>query len=273
MQGGHNWQPMAYSPKTGLVYIPAMEAGMVFIDAAKRPIGAVSGSFDVHGMFVEGYQPALMKTWYGELPGMDALLKTAGLTKAPASVSVLRAWDPVRQKLVWEQVLPSFWDGGVIATAGNLVFRGDSSGNLLAYAADTGKLLHKVDVGTSIIAAPMTYELDGVQYVAVLAGFGGAGGVGGTSTGAPCSVAELKTMPKPCSSTSNAPGRGARGSSSRKTKPVNNRCAKTEARIARPPRPGRRGLSRLIGRRSFASAAPGRVNSGSVRRIGGSNGS
>ena len=178
MQGGHNWQPMAYSPKTGLVYIPAMEAGMVFVDAAKRPIGAVSGSFDVHGMFVEGYQPALMKTWYGDLPGMDALLKTAGLTKAPASVSVLRAWDPVRQKLVWEQVLPSFWDGGVIATAGNLVFRGTSSGHLLAYAADTGKLLHKVDVGTSIIAAPMTYELDGEQYVAVLAGFGGAGGVG-----------------------------------------------------------------------------------------------
>ena len=104
-------------------------------------------------------------------------------------------------------------------------------------------------------------------------GGGVGGGVGGTSTGAPCSAAELKTMSKPCSSTSNAPGRGARGSSSRKTKPVNNRCAKTEARIARPPRPGRRGLSQLIGRRSFASAAPGRVNSGSVRRIGGSNGS
>ncbi len=104
-------------------------------------------------------------------------------------------------------------------------------------------------------------------------GGGGAGGVGGTSTGAPCSVAELKTMSKPCSSTSKAPCRGARGSSSRKTKPANNRCAKTEARIARPPRPGRRGLSQLIGRRPLASAAPGRVNSGSVRRIGGSNGS
>jgi hypothetical protein len=104
-------------------------------------------------------------------------------------------------------------------------------------------------------------------------GGGGAGGVGGTSTGAPCSVAELKTMSKPCSSTSNAPERGARGSSSSNTRPVKNRCARTEARIARPPRLGRLGLSQLSGRRPFASGAPGRVNSGSVRRIGGSNGS
>jgi quinohemoprotein ethanol dehydrogenase len=178
MPGGHSWQPMAYSPKTGLVYIPTIEAGMVFVDAAKRPIGKVSGSFDVHGFFPEGYQPALMKSWYGDLPDMPSLLKTAGLSKVPSSIGVLRAWDPVRQKLVWEQVTPSFWDGGVIATAGNLVFRGDSTGHLLAYAADTGKLLHKVEVGTSIIAAPMTYELDGEQYVAVLAGYGGAGGVG-----------------------------------------------------------------------------------------------
>jgi quinohemoprotein ethanol dehydrogenase len=178
MQGGHNWQPMAYSPKTGLVYIPAMEAGMVFVDAAQRPIGRIQGTFDVHGIFVEGYAPAAMKTWYGDLPSLEALLQKAGRSKASPSFSVLRAWDPVRQKLVWEQLMPSFWDGGVSATAGNLVFHGTSSGHLAAYAADTGKLLHKVDVGTSIMAAPMTYEIGGVQYVAVLAGFGGAGGAG-----------------------------------------------------------------------------------------------
>jgi quinohemoprotein ethanol dehydrogenase len=177
MQGGHNWQPMAYNPQTGLVYIPAIEAGMVFIDSARRPVGSVSGTFDVQGIFAEGYAPAQMKTLYGELPSMDALVKKAGLKKTPSSVSVLRAWDPVKQKLVWDQVLSSFWDGGVMTTAGNLVFRGDTSGHLSVYAADTGKLLHKIDVGTSIMAAPMTYSIGGTQYVAVLAGFGGAGGM------------------------------------------------------------------------------------------------
>jgi len=178
MQGGHNWQPMAYSPKTGLVYIPAVEAGMVYIDAARRPIGSVTGTFDAHGVFSQDYAPEAFKTFYGNLPGIDVLLKKAGLAKAPPAFGVLRAWDPVRQKLVWEQVMTSFWDGGVLATAGNLVIRGDARGRLVAYAADSGKLLHQIDVGTSIMAAPMTYEIGGVQYVAVLAGSGGAGGAG-----------------------------------------------------------------------------------------------
>jgi quinohemoprotein ethanol dehydrogenase len=89
---------------------------------------------------------------------------------------VLRAWDPVTQKAVWEQETSHgafVNDGGVMSTGGNLVFQGRTDGSLYAYAADTGKLLHKIDTGVGIMAAPMTYEVAGVQYVAVMAGYGG----------------------------------------------------------------------------------------------------
>jgi quinohemoprotein ethanol dehydrogenase len=176
MQGGHNWQPMSYSPETGLVYIPASDSGMVFIDTARRPIGHLNGTFDTHGILPEAYDPVGMKALYGNLPSMQTLLQKAGLEKLPTTASVLRAWDPIKQKVAWEQVVPRFWEGGVMSTAGNLVFRGSSTGHLTVYAADTGKLLHEIDVGTSIMAAPMTYKIAGTQYVAVLAGYGGAGG-------------------------------------------------------------------------------------------------
>jgi quinohemoprotein ethanol dehydrogenase len=64
--------------------------------------------------------------------------------------------------------------GGVLTTAGNLVIQGTGSGHLRFYRSDTGEKLHEIEVGTSIIAAPMTYEVDSVQYLAVAAGFGGA---------------------------------------------------------------------------------------------------
>ncbi len=102
----------------------------------------------------------------------------------------------------------------------------------------------------------------------------GAGGAdeGGTATGAPGSREPWKTMSNPCSTMSSAPWRGARGSISRKITMVKSRCASTEARTARPPRPGRCGPRQPIGRRPPPSGAPGRVNSGSIRRIGGQTG-
>jgi len=99
------------------------------------------------------------------------------------------------------------------------------------------------------------------------AGAGTGGGEGGTSTGAPGGGAELKTMSKPCSSTSKAPWRGALGSSSRKTTTVASRCTRIAVRIARVPRPGRFGLSQLTGRRPPASGAPRGDNLGSARRM------
>ena len=119
----------------------------------------------------EDYDPAGLASLMGPMPSLAALAKAAG---GPArSRGVLRAFDPKTGRIAWEQPGANVWDGGVLSTAGNLVFQGDATGMLKVYAADSGKLLREVDVGTSIMAAPMTYSIDGVQYVAVMAGYGG----------------------------------------------------------------------------------------------------
>ena len=70
-----------------------------------------------------------------------------------------------------------WWDhAGVLSTAGGLVFQGTGSGHFRAYDAKTGELLKDIDVGTTIVAAPMSYEIDGVQYIAVMAAWGGEDG-------------------------------------------------------------------------------------------------
>ena len=88
----------------------------------------------------------------------------------------LRAWDPIRGKTVWSLPPAEWWDhAGVLATAGGLVFQGTGSGHFRAYDAETGKLLKDIDVGTTIVAGPMSYEIGGVQYIAVMAAWGGGG--------------------------------------------------------------------------------------------------
>lgn len=175
--GAHNWQPMAFNPRTGLVYIPAIDAGMVYIDTAKRPVAAIDGMFETAGIPTEDYDPGAMAATMGNLPDLTSLVRTAGGPAAPRARNVLRAWDPVRERVAWEQSVDGLWQaGGVMTTAGNLVFRGTAAGRLEAFAADSGRPLLSLDLGTSVIAAPMTYRIQGVQYVAVLAGYGGGGG-------------------------------------------------------------------------------------------------
>lgn len=88
----------------------------------------------------------------------------------------LRAWDPIQGKTVWSLPAAKWWDhAGVLSTAGGLVFQGTGSGHFRAYDAKTGKMLKDIDVGTTIVAAPMSYEIDGVQYIAVMAAWGGGG--------------------------------------------------------------------------------------------------
>jgi quinohemoprotein ethanol dehydrogenase len=147
--GGHNWQPMSFNPDTGLVYIPAQE----ILGAYRRDpdYRVVDGEFNV---------------------GTDFNVFAAF---GPAAVSGhLLAWDPVAQREAWRVPLGLPWNGGTLTTAGNLVFQGTADGRLVAYAADTGRTLWVAHTGTGIIAPPMTYELDGVQYVTVMAGWGGA---------------------------------------------------------------------------------------------------
>jgi len=176
MAGAHSWQPMAYSPDTGLLYIPSQEAPMVYIETAHRPAGLIEGNFTVAGLYPEDYDPAALKSLFGALPSMQELAILApGATQR--SLGVLKAWDPVKRRLAWERPLNTFWNGGVLATAGGLVLQGDATGFLNVLDAKSGKLLTKLDVGTSIMAAPMTYRLGTVQYISFMAGYGGGPGL------------------------------------------------------------------------------------------------
>ena len=170
MTGAHSWQPMSYDPASRLLFIPVIDAPMVYIETHARPAGLIEGNFDLAGIFPEDYDPSGMASLFGRLPSLENLGK--GVAHAARSRGVLRAVDPLTGRVAWENE-GNIWDGGVLSTAGNLVIRGDVAGVLGVYAADTGKLLRSVDVGTSIMAAPMTYAVDGQQYVAVMAGYGG----------------------------------------------------------------------------------------------------
>ncbi len=168
--GAHGWQPMSYNPKTGLLYIPVIDAPMVYVDTSKRRAGLIEGNFDLAFFFPEDYAPRDLESLLGKLPSLQALSPGG---KLPQSRGFIRAVEPLTGKLRWEQPTHSLWDGGILSTGGNLVFRGDSAGFLNVYRADDGKLLKRIEVGSSIMAAPMTYRIDGVQYVSVMAGYGG----------------------------------------------------------------------------------------------------
>ena len=88
------------------------------------------------------------------------------------------AWDPLKRKAAWRVKYPHLWNGGTLATAGNLVFAGDGEGVLHAYDARSGTELWKFDAKLGIIGAPITYAVNGRQYVSILVGWGGAVGLG-----------------------------------------------------------------------------------------------
>jgi alcohol dehydrogenase (cytochrome c)/quinohemoprotein ethanol dehydrogenase len=158
--GGHNWQPMAFSRDTGLVYIPAQEVGGAYVtekDFRPRPVGVNLG--------VDFVQAGL--------PDDKEKIKEirAGMK------GYLLAWDPVAQKEAWRAPHPDYYNGGVLTTHGNLVIEGDNDGFLKIYDARTGKELWSMDGGSAILAAPITYEVNGQQYISVLAGYGGSSGL------------------------------------------------------------------------------------------------
>jgi quinohemoprotein ethanol dehydrogenase len=158
--GAHSWHPMAYDPKQGLVFIPAQIAAFpYFPDPAFKP--ATQG-------FNSGVDMAA-----GAMPADEAVRAAA---KA-ATKGALIAWDPVAQRERWRVDFPGAGNGGVLATAGNLVFQGTAGGRLVAYRADNGKAVWSFPAQTGVIAPPVTYRIDGQQYVAVLAGWGGIWGL------------------------------------------------------------------------------------------------
>ena len=157
--GAHNWQPMSYSPQTGLVYIPAQDTFFAYLQDRRFQ-----------------YRPGTWNT------GLDFTI----FKEPPPAIPTghLLAWDPAAQKERWRVQYQIMWNGGLLSTAGNLVFQGTADGRFVAYSADKGEKLWEVAVGTGVIAAPMTYQVDGVQYVSVMAGWGGAFALtGGNATG------------------------------------------------------------------------------------------
>ena len=155
--GAHNWQPMAYDPNAGLVFIPTQEAGFPYVPAANW-LPAAQG-FNTGMDFAAGAMPA------------DTNVRQAILSSVKGA---LIAWDPVKQEQRWRVDLKGPWNGGVLATAGGLVFEGTASKEFVAYETATGKRLWSVDAQTGVMAAPITYAINGEQYVAVLAGWGGS---------------------------------------------------------------------------------------------------
>jgi len=153
--GAHNWNPMAFNPATGLVYLPAKIATQFVhapdpkwkYDAKRYNLGA-----DDH------YAGPLIRK----------------LESMPAPSGELLAWNPVEQRAAWHAGYPVVEGGGVLTTAGNLVVQGRADGVLAAYRATDGKQLWEFDAGTGIMAPPVTYQVNGVQYISVMAGWGGA---------------------------------------------------------------------------------------------------
>jgi len=144
--GGKNWMPMAYSPDTELFYVPANEWGMDIWNEAityKKGAAYLGAGFTIKPLF-EDY------------------------------IGALRAIDPKTGKIVWEYKNPAPLWGGVLTTAGNLVFTGTPEGYLKAFDAKTGTELWKFNTGSGIVGCPVTWEMDGEQYVSVVSGWGGA---------------------------------------------------------------------------------------------------
>ena len=164
--GAHNWYPMALHPATGLVYIPARE-GSVFLSAPNKNWESNSTLWN-RGEDSSYAGPLVEK-----------------MLAAPPMTGHLVAWNPVEQKEAWRADLPLVESGGVLATAGNLVFQGRSDGIFCAYRATDGKKLWEFDGGTGIMAPPVTYLQDGVQYITLMVGWGGAAGLVNIPGGGP----------------------------------------------------------------------------------------
>jgi quinohemoprotein ethanol dehydrogenase len=154
--GAHTWLPMAFNPKAGLMFIPAIEMATSYNDVGitqknwvRAPGNAVDGA---------------------AIPNF--VVKDAGPENGTSS---LLAWDPVRQRKVWSVSTPGPWNGGILTTGGNLVFQGRIDGTFNAYAADSGKPLWQFAAQAPVTAPPISYAWKGKQYVTVLTGMGTSG--------------------------------------------------------------------------------------------------
>ncbi|MBU0924705.1 methanol/ethanol family PQQ-dependent dehydrogenase [bacterium] len=144
--GGKNWMPMAYSQKTKNFYVPSNEWGM---DIWNQPVSYKKG----------------------------AAYLGAGFTIKPIfedHIGSLKAIDPLTGKVKWNYKNKSPLWGGILTTAGGLVFMGTPEGKLLAFDDETGEILYSFQVGSGIVGSPVTWEQNGEQYISIVSGWGGA---------------------------------------------------------------------------------------------------
>jgi quinohemoprotein ethanol dehydrogenase len=154
--GAHSWLPMAFSRQTGLVYIPAIDLKVTYDDR-----GITAQNWKRKGGLALDY----------------AVNPTIAFPKGNEdSASSLVAWDPVRQREVWRVKTPIHFNGGVLATGGTLVFQGQMDSKFNAYDARNGHLLWTFDAKAPVIAPPISYSVNGRQYVTVITGNGTSGG-------------------------------------------------------------------------------------------------
>ncbi|WP_157098925.1 PQQ-dependent dehydrogenase, methanol/ethanol family [Novosphingobium rosa] len=151
--GAHSWLPSAFSPQTGLVYVPVMNSGETFSNAGIDP-----------------------QSWRhpdtGEWSPAARVVPVSGQQD-----SYLLAWDPLRRRQAWKVPTPAAWNGGVLATGGRLVFQGQGQGRFIAYDAASGRRLWSFDAGVPVLAPPIAYTARGKEYITVLAGVGTTAGV------------------------------------------------------------------------------------------------
>lgn len=154
--GAHNWHPMAFNPNTGLVYIPTNQFPFVYTDNER---GRTAKSF-----WNIGYDAAA--GWPVDFPPgtLEAMRTQDG--------GALLAWDPVKREPRWAVPFAMPFNGGVLSTDGDLVFQGNKNGEFVAYDAVTGERVWSQGMTGNAAAAPMTYKIDGEQYIAVLSGWG-----------------------------------------------------------------------------------------------------
>lgn len=156
--GAHSWLPMAYSPNSGLVYIPTLDLQVTYDDE-----GITKDNFE----------------WAGGMGLTSGVNYTVAIPEGAANIGYLTAYDPVAQKTAWRIPMDVPFSGGAMATAGGLVFQGRVNDAFVAYDADSGDVLWTFDAKAPVIAPPITYTANGEQYVTVIAGIGTSPGLFG----------------------------------------------------------------------------------------------
>jgi len=148
--GAHSWQPMSFDPDTGLVYIPGRDVPGYYNDRGLDP-----------------------RTWQMGRDGTMGVNMVAEDAPADAGQGWLLAWDPLKQAAAWRLPLPGVTSGGTLVTRGGLLFQANASGEFVAYDAASGRKLWAFDMGVGGNAPPITYSVQGRQYVSVLCGWSG----------------------------------------------------------------------------------------------------